>query len=110
MLCQTMPDTLLHFVIPAGEFVIVPDAAAPAGHRLAVDNNSGTYAPPAALLPHMRALLEHDFPGLVVETVAVGDLRLEELHRMCPSRLAPPPATAAAAAAAPAGGCTGAGG
>ncbi|TPX59336.1 hypothetical protein PhCBS80983_g02510 [Powellomyces hirtus] len=34
--------------------------------ELIVDNNSGTYAPPAAYLPALQDLLRHNFPGLRV--------------------------------------------
>ncbi|EFN59404.1 hypothetical protein CHLNCDRAFT_137906 [Chlorella variabilis] len=87
-------------VLYAGEFCIVPDAAAEGGHRLVVDNNSGTFAPKAEHLPLMQHLFEANFPGMSVETVAAGDPRLEEYHRQCPSRLSPAAAAAAAAAAA----------
>lgn len=80
----------------AGEFCIVPDAAARGGYRLVIDNNSGTYAPPDAHLPRMRALLLANFPGMAVDTLAAGDPRLEEFHRACPSRLKAAAAQAAA--------------
>lgn len=52
-----------------------------------IDNNSGTFAPPAALLPRMRRLLLANWPEMAVETLAADDPRLLEYHRQCPSRL-----------------------
>lgn len=87
-------------VLYAGEFCIMPDEDAPGGHKLVLDNNSGTYAPPARHLPLMAQLFASNFSDLVVETVAVGDSRLEHYHKLCPSRLKAAQAAAAAAAAA----------
>lgn len=84
-------------VIYAGEFCIVPDAAAAGGHRLVLDNNSGTFAPSPDHLPCMQRLFAANFPDLQVEVVAVGDPRLQEYHRQCPSRLAGQPPAAAGA-------------
>ena len=70
----------------AGEFCIVPDTAAEGGYRLVVDNNSGTYAPAADLLPCMQRLFQANFPGMAVEVVPVGDPRLQAYHQRCPSR------------------------
>ena len=64
----------------------MPESGAPGGHRLVLDNNSGTFAPSAEHLPLMRQLLAANFPGMVVETVAAGDSRLDWLHQQCPSR------------------------
>jgi hypothetical protein len=56
-------------------------------YRLVVDNNSGTYAPPAEGLASLRRLLESCFPGLQVEAVAVTDLLLlRQYHALCPDR------------------------
>lgn len=52
---------VLH-VLCAGEFCIVPDSTAAGGHRLVIDNNSGTYAPPAEALPCIAALLKVGAP------------------------------------------------
>ena len=41
----------------------MPDAGAPGGHRLVIDNNSGTYAPRAEHLPRLAALWRENFPG-----------------------------------------------
>ncbi|KAL4430923.1 hypothetical protein ABPG75_006179 [Micractinium tetrahymenae] len=87
-------------VLYAGEFCIMPDEAAPGGHKLVIDNNSGTYAPPARYLPLMAQLFSSNFPDLAVETVGVGDPRLEHYHKLCPSRLKAAQAAAAQAAAA----------
>lgn len=48
----------------------------------------------------MAQLFASNFSDLVVETVAVGDSRLEHYHKLCPSRLKAAQAAAAAAAAA----------
>ncbi|GBF90370.1 hypothetical protein Rsub_02476 [Raphidocelis subcapitata] len=58
---------------------------------LCIDNNSGTYRPPASRLPALRALLEANFPGLRVRTVdAVSQAQLlRELQALAPSRLKP---------------------
>jgi hypothetical protein len=64
----------------------MPDSDAPSGHRLVLDNNSGTFAPSAEHLPLMRQLFAANFPGIAVETVAVGDSKLDWLHQQCPSR------------------------
>ncbi|EFJ51340.1 hypothetical protein VOLCADRAFT_88069 [Volvox carteri f. nagariensis] len=53
---------------------------------LVADNNSGTYAPPAALLPALAALLRHNFPGLRVEVLERNDARLVALRSRVPSR------------------------
>lgn len=50
----------------AGEFHVRQDKGR---HVLVVDNNSGTYAPPKEFLPHMKSLLEYNFPGLKVNFV-----------------------------------------
>lgn len=86
-------------VLYAGEFCILPDPAALGGHKLVIDNNSGTYAPQAGLLPRMAQLFADNFPGISVETVAADDPRLEDFHRQCPSRLKAAAAQAAAQAA-----------
>jgi len=74
----------------------VPDDTALAGHRLVIDNASGTYAPPSEHLQLMSTLFERNFPGIRVETVPVGDPRLQQYHAQAPSRLG----SAAAATAA----------
>eukprot|EP00667_Euglena_gracilis_P004212 EG_transcript_4229 len=74
----------------SGEFHIQPFAPPRDGssspHRLIVDNDSGTYAPTAELLPVVKALLEANFPGLEVEALDRTDPRLvrfkEELRAL----------------------------
>mmetsp|Transcript_38645 Transcript_38645/g.85971 ORF Transcript_38645/g.85971 Transcript_38645/m.85971 type:complete len:488 (-) Transcript_38645:517-1980(-) len=69
----------------AGEFCVMrDDLGVP---RMVIDNNSGTYSPPDHLLPAVAELLEHNFPGLQVETVSVDDPKLQEYHLKVPSRL-----------------------
>lgn len=45
--------------------------------ELVIDNNSGTYAPDKKLLPNLKALLEHNFPGLRVVALDEGDPELK---------------------------------
>lgn len=49
----------------AGEFCIVPQPGAPGGHRLVIDNNSGTYAPKSGQLGLMAQLFTANFPDMV---------------------------------------------
>ena len=37
--------------------------------KLIIDNDSGTYAPPKAVLPRVKALIENNFPGIAVEAL-----------------------------------------
>ncbi|KXZ50285.1 hypothetical protein GPECTOR_17g924 [Gonium pectorale] len=53
----------------------------------AVAAPSGTYAPPAAKLPALAALLGFNLRGLRVEVLESRDPRLAELHRRIPSRV-----------------------
>lgn len=46
--------------------------------KLIIDNDSGTYAPPKEDLPRLKALMENNFPGLVVEAL---DRENENLQR-----------------------------
>jgi len=64
----------------------VPDTAAAGGHKLVVDNNSGTYAPKAEHLPLMAQLFKANFPDLTVEVLPVGDPKLKLYQQQCPSR------------------------
>eukprot|EP00879_Flechtneria_rotunda_P018149 GHRR01019036.1.p1 GENE.GHRR01019036.1~~GHRR01019036.1.p1 ORF type:complete len:171 (+),score=54.96 GHRR01019036.1:1810-2322(+) len=73
-------------VLYAGEFCIVPDQAAVAGHKLVIDNNSGTYAPDKDKLCLMHDLFKANFPDMIVEVVAVGDEKLKFYQQQCPSR------------------------
>lgn len=70
----------------AGEFCIVPEAAAPGGHRLVIDNNSGTYAPDSKQLHLMKDLFLANFPEMCVEVLPVGDRKLKQYQQQCPSR------------------------
>ena len=73
-------------VVCAGEFVVLPSGAAGA-YTLFLDNNSGTYAPPASLLPALRDLFAFNFPGLDVQYIDAADPQLKALHARVPSRL-----------------------
>lgn len=75
---------------PPGEFCIVPCPAAAGGHKLVIDNNSGTYAPRKAQLGLMAQLFRANFADMTVETVAVGDPKLQYYQSCCPSRAAAP--------------------
>eukprot|EP00668_Euglena_longa_P012105 GGOE01014532.1.p1 GENE.GGOE01014532.1~~GGOE01014532.1.p1 ORF type:complete len:674 (-),score=173.10 GGOE01014532.1:294-2315(-) len=73
----------------SGEFHIQPFTVSSdpsVSHRLVIDNDSGTYAPVAELLPVVKGLLEANFPGLEVETLDREDPRLvkfkEEVRAM----------------------------
>ncbi|KAG8851755.1 hypothetical protein FRB96_009120 [Tulasnella sp. 330] len=46
--------------------------------ELVIDNNSGTYAPDKALLSNLKALLEHNFPGLRVVALDQADPALKK--------------------------------
>lgn len=65
---------------------------------------AGTFAPSAAHLPTLARLFAANFPELRIETVPVGDPRLDEYHRQCPSRSKLSAAAAAAAVAEEPGG------
>eukprot|EP00878_Enallax_costatus_P013134 GHUV01013727.1.p1 GENE.GHUV01013727.1~~GHUV01013727.1.p1 ORF type:complete len:226 (+),score=29.93 GHUV01013727.1:1538-2215(+) len=73
-------------VLFAGEFCIVPDQSASGGHRLVIDNNSGTYAPDKKYLPLMEQLFRANFKDMAVEVLEVGNPRLEMYQKQCPSR------------------------
>jgi len=51
--------------------------------ELVIDNNSGTYAPSRELLPALRALLEHNFPGFPVCALDREDPGLKESREAC---------------------------
>ncbi|KAM0274324.1 hypothetical protein ACHAQH_007959 [Verticillium albo-atrum] len=51
----------------------------PSYYQLIIDNESGTYRPDKSILPIFASYLRHNFPGLNIRTMAVGD---EELARL----------------------------
>ncbi|KLO19594.1 C2-domain-containing protein [Schizopora paradoxa] len=51
--------------------------------EIVVDNNSGTYAPDAMLLPELKALLEYNFPGLTFIALDRKDPELERSREAC---------------------------
>ncbi|RLN76578.1 hypothetical protein BBJ28_00022575 [Nothophytophthora sp. Chile5] len=63
-------------VLYGGEFYIETDLFGEP--KLIIDNNSGTYAPPKEDLPQLKALFEHNFPGISVEAL---DRDNEELQK-----------------------------
>lgn len=71
----------------AGEFCIIPCPGCAGGHKLVIDNNSGTYAPEKTKLPLMEKLFKSNFPDMTVEVLDMKDPKLQEYQKMCPSRL-----------------------
>lgn len=65
----------------AGEFFIDTET-----DSLVLDNNSGTYAPPAEGLYRLAQLLESNLEGLKVLALTNDDVRLQGYHNKCPSR------------------------
>ncbi|CAI5700770.1 hypothetical protein KXD40_008013 [Peronospora effusa] len=63
-------------VLYAGEFRV--DNSLFGEPKLVIDNDSGTYAPPVADLPLLKALIENNFPGIAVEALGRED---EDLQR-----------------------------
>jgi len=51
--------------------------------EIVVDNNSGTYAPDAMLLPELKSLLEYNFPGLKFVALDRKDPELERSREAC---------------------------
>ncbi|KAF7298347.1 C2 domain-containing protein [Mycena kentingensis (nom. inval.)] len=51
--------------------------------ELVIDNNSGTYSPDKAVLPTLKALLEHNFPGLAIYALDREDPALTESREAC---------------------------
>ncbi|KZP06001.1 hypothetical protein FIBSPDRAFT_876914 [Athelia psychrophila] len=45
--------------------------------ELVIDNNSGTYSPDKGMLPQVKALLEHNFPGFTIYALDHADPELE---------------------------------
>lgn len=50
-------------------------------YQLIIDNDSGTYRPDASVLPDLRRFLQHNFPGLDVQTLHCADDQLKEIKR-----------------------------
>ncbi|KIK64369.1 hypothetical protein GYMLUDRAFT_240921 [Collybiopsis luxurians FD-317 M1] len=48
-----------------------------------IDNNSGTYSPDKAVLPTLRALIDHNFPGLSVQALDREDEELKKSVEEC---------------------------
>ncbi|KAF9062222.1 hypothetical protein BDP27DRAFT_1336913 [Rhodocollybia butyracea] len=48
-----------------------------------IDNNSGTYSPDKAMLPTLKALLEHNFPGIGVQAFDREDEELKQSVQAC---------------------------
>lgn len=51
--------------------------------ELVIDNNSGTYAPDAKMLPALKALLEYNFPGFGIFALDHGDEDLKSSREAC---------------------------
>jgi hypothetical protein len=67
-------------VLYAGEFHIEKNLLG--RYKLVIDNNSGTYAPPKAELPQLKALFENNFPGISVEAMDRDDPELKEKRKV----------------------------
>jgi hypothetical protein len=78
----------------------MPSQAAAAGHKLVIDNNSGTYAPHKAKLRLLQQLFTANFKGMEVEVLDWRDPKLAYYQSLCPSRAVSAVPTAGAAAAA----------
>ncbi|EGZ08667.1 hypothetical protein PHYSODRAFT_339103 [Phytophthora sojae] len=63
----------------AGEFRIDTDRFDEP--TLVIDNNSGTYAPPAEDLPQLQALMENNFPGINCIALDQNDETLQEARK-----------------------------
>jgi hypothetical protein len=51
--------------------------------ELVIDNNSGTYSPSPLLLPHLKELLEYNFPGFKIFAYDYNDPKLAESREAC---------------------------
>lgn len=51
--------------------------------ELVIDNNSGTYSPDPMLLPHLKELLEYNFPGFIIHAWDFNDPRLSQSREAC---------------------------
>eukprot|EP00644_Phytophthora_capsici_P011729 jgi/Phyca11/123194/e_gw1.50.175.1 len=54
-------------ILYAGEFFVENNLFGEP--KLSINNDSGTYAPPKEDLPHLKALIEDNFPGMAVEAL-----------------------------------------
>ena len=88
----------LFLITCAGEFCIMPDDRAAAGHKLVLDNNSGTYAPHKAKLHLLQQLFTVNFPDMTVEVLDMRAPMLTYYQSLCPSRSLPAPAAPVAVA------------
>ncbi|CAI5721188.1 unnamed protein product [Hyaloperonospora brassicae] len=66
-------------VLYAGEFRV--DNHLFGEPRLIIDNDSGTYAPPKAVLPRVKALIENNFPGIAVEALDREDAGVQQRRK-----------------------------
>ncbi|KAI1103878.1 hypothetical protein F4804DRAFT_342173 [Jackrogersella minutella] len=55
--------------------------AKPQDYQLIIDNDSGTYRPDKSVLPDLKKLLEHNFPGLDIVTLGCDDPKDQELKK-----------------------------
>lgn len=78
----------------------MPSHTAAEGHKLVLDNNSGTYTPHKAKLRLLQRLFMENFPDMEVEVLDWRDPKLAYYQSLCPSRATSnmPPASAATAA------------
>jgi hypothetical protein len=51
--------------------------------ELVIDNNSGTYAPDPQILPALKELMEHNFPGIHVFALDHNDPELKRSYEAC---------------------------
>ncbi|KAI8824414.1 uncharacterized protein EV422DRAFT_319518 [Fimicolochytrium jonesii] len=66
---------------PPAEYVQMGMGKDDWGWEVVLDNNSGTYAPPATLLPSLHALIVSNFPGLRLRCVDRQDPFLEQSRK-----------------------------
>ncbi|KXX73104.1 Synaptotagmin-11 [Madurella mycetomatis] len=67
--------------LPGGGPPSAPPPPDPHLYQLIIDNDSGTYRPDASVLPDLRRFLQHNFPGLDVQTLHCADDQLKEIKR-----------------------------
>lgn len=67
----------------SGEFHIQPSSNRPLGHKLIIDNNSGTYSPSKEDLPLLEQLFKINFPDIEIETYDREDPKLLEYLKTC---------------------------